>query len=382
MKRCSKCRVERPLTDFAKDRKRRDGLQCQCKLCQREYREANKERIAAKDKAWKAANPDKVRESRQRRRSRPEVRARRARCNKEWKAKNPDKVQLQRQRAYQRDPEKYRAASRAYAAAHPEQVRQRTQEWRAQNKGRIARYRRQNRQHDRDYYARNADCIRERKEARRQWCVYRILFLDDHFYIGSSCHYDLRLNAHKSLARRGQHITALNGRDFGNASVKVLIECENEAEALEQEALAIEEAMSKHPGKCLNSTVPTKPSKYYWVYVIQSLQPRTDRKGHPRPGFFYVGMTTDPARRLRAHNGEIKGGGKYTSKHRPWEARALHGPYHSRSEALRAEYALKRQKRGTGRLKWSTSDSPLCRGEGVSHPWVSDPAGWKPPLPE
>lgn len=113
----------------------------------------------------------------------------------------------------------------------------------------------------------------------------------------------------------------------------------------------------------------------YWVYVIQSLQKRPGNK----PGFFYVGMTTDPARRLREHNGELKGGGRYTSKHRPFEARALFGPYASRSEALKAERALKTQKRGPGRLAWTPLDSPWCRGEGVSHPWVKDPVGWKPP---
>ena len=113
--------------------------------------------------------------------------------------------------------------------------------------------------------------------------------------------------------------------------------------------------------------------RYYWVYVIQSLKPRFNDKGDPLPGFFYVGMTTDPARRLNEHNGHKKGGGKYTSKPRPWEARALHG------QALKAEYKLKRQKRGEGRLKWSAKDSPMCRGAGPEHPWVKDPYGWEPP---
>lgn len=115
----------------------------------------------------------------------------------------------------------------------------------------------------------------------------------------------------------------------------------------------------------------------YWVYVIQSLKPRTSKKGKPLPGFYYVGMTTDPERRLREHNGLYKDGstgnpkgGRYTSKHRPWVARALYGPYVGRSEALKAEYALKKGKRGAGRCAWSTEDSPLCRGAGAEDPWV------------
>ena len=119
--------------------------------------------------------------------------------------------------------------------------------------------------------------------------------------------------------------------------------------------------------------------KHYWVYVIQSQQPRYGKNGENLPGFFYVGMTTEPARRLREHNGLKRGGGKYTSKLRPWEARALYGPYDNRGEALRAERQLKRQKRGEGRLRWAKKDSPLCWGEGVEHPWVDDPYGWDPP---
>ena len=111
----------------------------------------------------------------------------------------------------------------------------------------------------------------------------------------------------------------------------------------------------------------------WWVYVIQSQVPRYGRRGKQLPGFFYVGCTTAPPRRLRQHNGEIKGGGKYTSKHRPWEPRALYGPYTCQSTAMKAERALKRGKRGLGRLQWTNQDSVWCWGLGTEHPWVADP---------
>ena len=113
----------------------------------------------------------------------------------------------------------------------------------------------------------------------------------------------------------------------------------------------------------------------WWVYVIQSEQPRFTKAGKPAPGFFYVGSTTEPSRRLRQHNGEIKGGGRYTSTKRPWAPRALYGPYKDRSEAFKAEMALKRGKRSTGRTKWTPDDHELCRGAGPDHPWVKD-ASW------
>lgn len=110
------------------------------------------------------------------------------------------------------------------------------------------------------------------------------------------------------------------------------------------------------------------PNREWWVYVLQSLEKRVGKRGRPLPGFHYVGASTDVLRRLRQHNGEIKGGGKYTSKHRPWQLRAVYGPYFGQSDALRAERALKRGKRGTARTEWSPADSLWCRGLGKGDP--------------
>ena len=123
-----------------------------------------------------------------------------------------------------------------------------------------------------------------------------------------------------------------------------------------------------------------KSHRLWWVYVIQSLELRYGKRGNQLPGFHYVGCTTEPARRIRQHNGELKGGGKYTSKHQPWEPRALFGPYANQSEAMKAERALKHGKRSTARTRWSTDDSHWCRGLGAAHPWVQDPT-WQPPKP-
>lgn len=113
--------------------------------------------------------------------------------------------------------------------------------------------------------------------------------------------------------------------------------------------------------------------KDWYVYVVQSLEKRTGKRGSVLPGFHYVGCTTDVLRRLRQHNGEIKGGGKYTSKHRPWELRAVFGPYEGQSAALKAERALKHGKRGTARVFWTPEDSPWCRGLGALDPLVRKP---------
>ena len=116
----------------------------------------------------------------------------------------------------------------------------------------------------------------------------------------------------------------------------------------------------------------------WWVYVVQSLEKRFGKRGNALPGFHYVGCTTNVYRRLREHNGLYANGSegnpkgsKYTSRHRPWELRAIHGPYLGQSEALKAERALKHGKRGADRCRWSTYDSAWCRGLGPADPQVA-----------
>jgi predicted GIY-YIG superfamily endonuclease len=97
-----------------------------------------------------------------------------------------------------------------------------------------------------------------------------------------------------------------------------------------------------------------KDKSMWVVYVLQSQIPRLSSKGKPLEGFFYVGSTTDVHRRLRQHNGEIKGGGKYTSKHRPWALMCVYGTFENRSEAMKAEMAVKKL-RGKARLSWDSN---------------------------
>jgi len=56
----------------------------------------------------------------------------------------------------------------------------------------------------------------------------------------------------------------------------------------------------------------------------------------------YTGCTVDAERRLRQHNGEIKGGAKSTRAGRPWCLAKTYGPFESRSDAQKAEYKVKK----------------------------------------
>ena len=62
---CSKCKVEKEFEFFTKDKSRKNGVKSICKICNKEkskaYREANPEKVRAAKKAYREANPEKVR---------------------------------------------------------------------------------------------------------------------------------------------------------------------------------------------------------------------------------------------------------------------------------------------------------------------------------
>lgn len=55
----------------------------------------------------------------------------------------------------------------------------------------------------------------------------------------------------------------------------------------------------------------------------------------------YIGYTTDPKRRLKQHNGILKGGGKYTRRYRPWKLKIIIKGFKNGKQARQFEYAWK-----------------------------------------
>ncbi|RCV37007.1 hypothetical protein SETIT_8G027700v2 [Setaria italica] len=81
------------------------------------------------------------------------------------------------------------------------------------------------------------------------------------------------------------------------------------------------------------------------VYLISSSRiPRT-----------YVGVTTDFPRRLRQHNGELKGGAKAASAGRPWNLACLVEGFVSKSEACEFESKWKNISRKMSRKRTEPS---------------------------
>lgn len=82
------------------------------------------------------------------------------------------------------------------------------------------------------------------------------------------------------------------------------------------------------------STVSSRPiPALYTVYILRSTM---------RHASLYIGSTTDPPRRLKQHNGAIKGGAARTSRAslRPWEMVGLVSGFPGAVAALKFEWAL------------------------------------------
>ena len=59
-------------------------------------------------------------------------------------------------------------------------------------------------------------------------------------------------------------------------------------------------------------------------------------------GCTYAGVSPDPVKRLRKHNGELAGGAKYTlRKGKGWEHVCLISGFHTKQQALQFEWASK-----------------------------------------
>lgn len=91
---CSKCGIEKPVNEFYKDRRSKDGLRSHCKECHnlssRKWRSENPEKQRERCRKWQADNPERNREH-----------------SRKWAADNREK-----RNAYQR--KRYREVGRGY----------------------------------------------------------------------------------------------------------------------------------------------------------------------------------------------------------------------------------------------------------------------------
>lgn len=106
--RCARCKIEKPVAEMQKDRRKPGGIDTRCKAC-----------MAVDRRARYAADPAVLEKQRARRRANPEEAKARAReRSRRWRAANAERA---------------REAVRMYAAAHREEARERMRAWQLAN---------------------------------------------------------------------------------------------------------------------------------------------------------------------------------------------------------------------------------------------------------
>ena len=111
MKTCSRCKIEKSVSEFHKDKNKKDGLNNICKMCAiekgKKYRQANPEKVRDGVNRWRQANPEKVRDGVNR-----------------WQQANPEKVRESSKRWRQANPEKVIESIKRWQQANPEKMRE------------------------------------------------------------------------------------------------------------------------------------------------------------------------------------------------------------------------------------------------------------------
>lgn len=110
MKKCSKCKVEKPIEEFGIDKHRKDRRNPWCRKCVNEagqkYRKANPDRRREATKRWRDANIEKHHE-----------------INKKWAKANPEKTRQKAKKYRETYPDRVKAADKKWRENNPEKYK-------------------------------------------------------------------------------------------------------------------------------------------------------------------------------------------------------------------------------------------------------------------
>ena len=149
IKACSKCKEEKPFSEFSKCKNKAYGLHSQCKSCFRKYYKDNKERMNELARKY----------------------------NKKYTRENKDKIRERYKQYCQNNKEKIRERAKQYYQDNKEKFK----EYRRENKERLKQYREENKEKLRRYieqYHREPENIERRnkriKERRQSDPMYKL----------------------------------------------------------------------------------------------------------------------------------------------------------------------------------------------------------------
>jgi 5-methylcytosine-specific restriction endonuclease McrA len=122
LKICSKCKELKSLNRFSKRLHSKDGLQAQCKECQKkyanDYRRNNPEKTKAIQQKYRSTNPEKIRANTKKWAMSNSIKIKTNAAN--YRAENKEKIKSSKQKYRSSNPDKVNASNRKWLAKNPE----------------------------------------------------------------------------------------------------------------------------------------------------------------------------------------------------------------------------------------------------------------------
>ena len=131
MKKCSKCKSQKPFEEFGKNKNKKDGLHHYCKNCRKTWGQTNLVKISNYCKLWREKNPEKIKSSKARRKQKN------PNYQKEWAQANREKV-LETKRKWQKkwrqqNPELAKKRWKNWAKFNQLKIQEKNKKWRELN---------------------------------------------------------------------------------------------------------------------------------------------------------------------------------------------------------------------------------------------------------
>jgi hypothetical protein len=98
---CTKCKIEKNENEFSKNKRTKDGLECRCKECEKQYREDNKEKLREQKRQYHQENREEILEKKKQ--YGLEHKKEKSEYDKKYRLKNKEKRNKQRQERLKND---------------------------------------------------------------------------------------------------------------------------------------------------------------------------------------------------------------------------------------------------------------------------------------
>ena len=217
MKKCTKCGIEKLLSEFHKDKTLKDGHRSECKTCRSQqgvlYRQENKEKIAKKKALYRQQNKEKIAEwnARYRQQNKEKIAEYQARYHQE----NKEKIHEYQARYRQENKEKIAEYKARYRQENKEKIAEGIARYHQQNNEKIAEYKARYRQENKEKIAEWNARYHQQNNEKQPACVYQIINKKNgKIYIGETLRGKLRWKNHLRDLRGEYHKNRLLQEDF------------------------------------------------------------------------------------------------------------------------------------------------------------------------